>query len=77
MSAFRPGDRVQVTGGVCEFDVGTIKGPSPYTFSGERVWFVQLDGYSYVSTIREAFLAPEPTRSDDDVMAPLRNTVSG
>jgi hypothetical protein len=69
----RAGDRVLVVDGVCKGDVGVVKGPSPYTFDGERCWYVQLDAYSYQSTIRETFLIPEPGKSDEDVLACLRN----
>lgn len=70
---FEKGDRVLVVDGVCKGDVGAIVGHSQYTFHGEAVWFVQLDGVPYRSTIRETFLVPAPTASDDDVMAPHRN----
>jgi ribosomal protein L24 len=73
----KAGDRVLVIGGACRGDVGAVKGLSPYTFEGERVWFVQLDGFKYQSQIRETFLAPEPTKSDEDVLGPLRNQVPG
>jgi hypothetical protein len=66
------GRRVMVINGACRGDVGEARGPSPYTFDGERVWFVQLDGFKYQSQIRETFLVPEPTQSDDDVLGPLR-----
>jgi hypothetical protein len=73
----RKGVRVLVVEGACRGDVGGVVGPSPYTFDGERVWFVQLDGFKYQSQIRETFLAPEPTKSDEDVLGPLRNQVPG
>lgn len=69
----RPGDRVMVIEGVCRGDVGEVIGLSPYTFNREPVWFVQLDGVTYRSTIRETFLVPEPAQSDEDVLGPLRN----
>lgn len=72
-----PGDRVLVTGGVCEGELGTVVGPSPYTFNGEVVWYVQIDGAGYTSTIRASFLVPAPQPSDEDVMSPLRRAVPG
>jgi hypothetical protein len=76
-SRWCPKDRVMVIEGVCRGDVGIIKGPSKYTYDGEQIWLVQLDGYTYESTIRESFLVPEPAKSDEDVLGPLRNTVPG
>jgi hypothetical protein len=71
------GVRVLVVEGACRGDVGVVNGLSPYTFHRERVWFVQLDGFKYQSQIRETFLAPEPTKSDEDVLGPLRGQVPG
>ena len=73
----KAGDRVRVTGGVCECELGRLVGPSPYTFNGEPVWYVQVDGAGYTSTIRASFLVPAPQPSDDDVMSPLRRAVPG
>jgi hypothetical protein len=66
-----------VTGGVCEGSLGTVRGPTKYTYDGEVIWYVQVDGLGYTSQIRASFLAPAPAESDEDVCAPLRRAVSG
>lgn len=73
MTWLKPTARCLVVGGVCRGDVGVVVGPSKYTYDGERIWRVQLDDYTYESQIRETFLVPEPTKSDEDVLGPLRN----
>jgi hypothetical protein len=65
--------RVMVINGAARGDVGRILGPSKHSFDGERMFRVQLDGRPYESTLRESFLVPEPTKSDEDVLGPLRN----
>ncbi len=58
--------------GAARGDVGTVVGLSKYSFDGEACWTVQLDERPYESTIRASFLVPEPAKSDEDVMGPLR-----
>lgn len=70
-------DRIMVINGASRGLVGEVLGPAKYTFDGEQTYRVQLDAFAYESTIRESFMVPEPERSDEDVLGPLRNTVSG
>lgn len=73
----KPGDRVLVINGASRGLVGAVIGPSKFRFDDETCWSVKLDHYVHVSTIRESFLVPEPTKSDEDVLGPLRNSVPG
>jgi len=68
-----PGARILVINGASRGLVGVVKAPSKFSFDGEPCWVVQLDELSHTSTIREGFLCPEPERSDEDVLGPLRN----
>jgi hypothetical protein len=68
-----PGTRILVCEGASRGDVGVVLGKSQFAFDGEDCLVVQLDARPYESVIRASFLVPEPGRSDDDVLGPLRN----
>lgn len=65
--------RIMVIDGASRGLVGVILGPSKHRFDDEICYRVQLDAYPYESTLRESFMVPEPERSDEDVLGPLRN----
>lgn len=67
-----PGARIMVIEGASRGDVGAVVGVSRFTFDGETCWIVQLDDRPYESVIRASFLVPEPERSDEDILGPLR-----
>lgn len=76
-SRFTPGDRILVAQGSARGLVGAIAGPSKYNWTGDVMWRVALDGDPHEHNIRESFMVPEPSKGDEDVLASLRNTVSG
>jgi len=78
-SRFAPGDPVVVVDGPLIRYRGTIEGRAfgDLTFGGEAVWSVRFPGVAHPSRLRESFLAPAPSPSDDDVMSPLRKAVPG
>jgi hypothetical protein len=69
----KAGTRILVINGASRGLVGVVRGASKFSFDGERVWTVKLDAFAHESSIRESFLVPEPERSDEDVLGPLRN----
>jgi transcription elongation factor len=73
-SRWVPGDRVMVISGSERGRVGTIKAPTEFAFDGCRCWRICFDDDDLRQpAIRDDFLAPAPTKSDEDVLGPLRN----
>lgn len=74
---FVPGDEVIVLEGPLIRYRGEIVSRAAMLFGDEPVWRVRFPGVARLSELRESYLAPVPRESDDDVMSPLRRTVSG
>jgi hypothetical protein len=73
----KAGARILVCGGVSRGLVGVVVGLSPHSFDGP-CWRIRLDAEPRREAhIRANYLCPEPERSDEDVLGPLRNNVSG
>jgi hypothetical protein len=74
-----PGAIVEVVGGTRHKQRGRVVGEARSMYRGVPDWDVQMEDGMVRPLGADVLrvLAPAPSASDDDVMAPLRRTVSG